>query len=185
MKTIELLLTQNVGNLGIIGDVVKVRPGYARNFLLPRQMATKPTPGAIERLADRRKEVEAELAKLRSEHESLVARLNHKEFTLERAANEQGVLFGGVSQHEIAELLRSEGFDVEDRFVRVGEQIKRLDSYEIPVVIDKDLKTTVKLWVVSDKPADELEGDADEADVQTAVEEEVSQDTRRGARTKR
>lgn len=180
MKQIELLLLDNVDNLGIVGDVVKVRPGYARNFLLPRSLATTPSKGAIARLAERRAQVEAEMKALRADQEKLIEKLSGYELTMERSANEQGVLYGGVSQHEIAEALREAGFAVEDRFVRIGEQIKRLDSYTIPVVIDKELKTEVKLWIVSDKPAEDLEaeaaaegGEADAADAAAAEGEVV------------
>lgn len=162
MKQIQLLLLDNVDNLGIVGDVVKVRPGYARNFLLPRGLAATPTPAAVKRLAARRAEVEAEMKKLREQQAALIAKLTDFELTLQRAANEQGVLFGGVSQHDIAEALREEGFAVEDRFVRIGEQIKRLDSYYVPVVIDRELKTEIKVWIVSDKPAEELEAEEGE-----------------------
>src|SRR5687768_13947682 len=124
MKQTQLLLTENVDNLGIVGDVVKVRPGYARNFLLPRNMATRPTPGAIQRLAARRAEVEAELKKQRGVLEALLEKVKDHELTMMRSANEQGVLFGGVSQHDIAEALRAEGFAIEDRMVRIGQQIK-------------------------------------------------------------
>jgi large subunit ribosomal protein L9 len=162
MKTIELLLLDNVANLGIIGDVVKVKPGYARNYLLPFGLGTKPSEAAIKRLAARRAEVAAEMAVLRKEHESLIEKINGIEITLERSANEQGVLYGGVTQHEIGEALRAEGFDmIEDRHVRVGQQMKRLDSYQIPVVLDKELKAEVKLWIVSDKPAEELEAEGE------------------------
>lgn len=155
MKQIELLLLENVDNLGIVGDVVKVKPGYARNFLLPRGLASPPTSGAIKRLAQRRAEVEAEMKKLRADQEQTIEQLADHEITIERSANDQGVLFGGVSQHDIAEALRSEGFGIEDRHVRIGEQIKRLDSYDIPIVIDKELRTQIKLWVVSDRPLGE------------------------------
>ena len=160
-KQTELLLLENVDNLGIVGDVVKVKPGYARNFLVPRGLATVPTPGAIERLAERRAQVEAEMRRLREAQEQMIQRLEGYEITLERAANEQGVLFGGVSQHDIGEALREAGFDLDDRFVRIGQQIKRLDSYSVPIVIDKELKTEIKLWVVSDKPLEELEAEAE------------------------
>lgn len=160
MKQVELLLLETVDNLGIVGDVVKVRPGYARNYLLPHGLATTPTPAAVARLAERRAKVEAEMRARRQQQEQLIEKLTGYELTLQRAANEQGVLFGGVSQHDIAESLRAEGFAVEDRYVRIGEQIKRLDSYIIPIVIDKDLKTEIKLWVVSDKPAEELQVEA-------------------------
>jgi len=157
MKQIELLLTDNVDNLGIVGDVVKVRPGYARNYLLPRALATKPTPSAIKRLSTRRVEVEKEMKKLRSEREAVFARMEKLEITILRSANDQGILYGGVTQHEIALAMQAEGFAVEDRHVRIGEQIKRLDSYMIPIVLDADLRADIKLWVVSDKPREELE----------------------------
>jgi len=157
MKQIELLLTDNVDNLGIVGDVVKVRPGYARNYLLPRALATKPTPSAIKRLSTRRVEVEKEMKKLRSEREAVFARMEKLEITILRSANDQGILYGGVTQHEIALAMQAEGFAIEDRHVRIGEQIKRLDSYMIPSVLDADLRADIKLWVVSDKPREELE----------------------------
>lgn len=162
MKQVELLLLENVSNLGIVGDVVKVKPGYARNYLLPHGLATTPSELAIKRLAARRAEVAAEMAKVRTEHEAMIEKINGFELTVMRSANEQGVLYGGVTQHEIAQALRDEGFTIiEDRHVRIGDQIKRLDSYQIPVVLDKDLKAEIKLWVVSDKPAEDLEAEAE------------------------
>lgn len=168
MKQIELLLLDTIDNLGIVGDVVKVKPGYARNYLLPHGLAQAPTEDKIKELAARRAEVEAELKQLRGEQETLLEKLTDHEITLERSANESGLLFGGVSQHDIAQALQAEGFAVEDRHVRVGEKINRLDTYDIPIQLAKDLKCEVKLWVVSDKPIEEepaepTEGDGDEA----------------------
>jgi large subunit ribosomal protein L9 len=160
MKLIKLLLTENVDNLGIVGDVVNVRPGYARNFLMPRQLATKPTEGAVKRLAARRAVVEKEMSERRVKLEALLEKLKGHELTLQRSANEQGVLFGGVSQHDISQALTAEGFEVDDRAVRIGQQIKRLDSYTIPIVLASDLKTEIKLWVVSDKPSEQLATEA-------------------------
>ncbi|MAE63084.1 MAG: 50S ribosomal protein L9 [Phycisphaeraceae bacterium] len=180
MKTIKLLLTTNVENLGIVGEVVQVKPGFARNYLLPRGMAADPTDGNIARLAERRKEVEEQMKKLRSEQEAMITRMKEVEVTLMRSANEQGVLFGGVSQHDIAEAIREEGYAIEDRAVRVGEQIKRLDSYEIPIVLANDLKTEIKLWVVSDKPAEQLnpegEGEEGEGESEEAPEGEGAEE---------
>lgn len=169
-KNIELLLTENVDNLGIVGDIVKVKAGYARNFLLPRGLAQPPTPEKIEELAERRAQIEAELAELAKQQTALIEKLEGYELTLERSANDAGALYGGVSQHDISLALRDEGFEVEDRFVRIGQQIKRLDTYHIPIVISKELKTEIKLWVVSDRPLEpeaggeaEVIGEIDEA----------------------
>lgn len=163
MKTIKLLLTDTIDNLGIVGDVVSVKPGFARNYLIPRGLATDPTEGNIKRLASLRKEVAEQMRQHRLQQESLLERLAEVELTLMRSANEQGILFGGVSQHDIAEELRAKGYAVDDRAVRIGEQIKRLDSYTIPLVLANDLRAEVKLWVVSDRPANELGGN-DEAE---------------------
>lgn len=163
MKAVELLLTESVDNLGIVGDVVKVRPGYARNFLLPRGLATTPTQGNINRLQEKRKIVQEEMRRRRAELEQLIEKVQGYELSMTRAANEQGVLFGGVSQHEIAQALRDAGFAVDDRAVRIGEQIKRVDNYTIPIQFASDLRTEIKLAVVSDKPIEveeeEVEGE--------------------------
>ncbi len=156
MKQIELLLLETVDNLGIVGDVVKVRPGFARNYLLPHGIAVAPTPEKVEELAARRAEEAARLKQQEKEQQAMVDKLNDFELTMERSANENGVLFGGVSQHDIAQALQAEGFAIEDRHVRIGDQIKRLDAYDIPLVISRDLKTEIKLWVVSDNPDDQM-----------------------------
>lgn len=173
MKQIELLLLETIDNLGIVGDVVKVKPGYARNYLLPHGLAETPTEEKIAELSARRAEVEAELKQLRGEQEALLEKLAEVELTLERSANESGLLFGGVSQHDIAEMLKAEGFAVEDRHVRIGEKINRLDTYEIPIQLAKDLKCEIKLWVVSDKPQEELEAEAAEAEAAEKAEIEA------------
>ncbi len=153
-KPIELLLLETVPNLGIIGDVVKVKPGFARNYLLPFAKAEKPSQERIDELSAVRAEERARLDKLRAEQTTMIEKLAGVELKIERSTNDQGVLYGGVTQHEIAELLREQGYAVEDRYVRVGDQIKRIDTYQIPVVIDKDLRGEVTLIVDSDRDLD-------------------------------
>ena len=155
--TVELLLLENVENLGIVGDIVEVRPGYARNYLLPYGYATEPSPGAIKAVEERRAEVERQMKELRSQREKVIERLEGHEITLQRSANEQGVLFGSVTQGDIVDALGEEGFNISEREVRIGEPIKRLDSYQVPIQLDDDLRTELKVWVVSDKPVSQLE----------------------------
>ena len=156
-QNVELLLLNSIDNLGIIGDVVKVKAGYARNYLLPRQLATVPTQELIDSLAGQREEARAELEKRKAEQQAMMEKLDGFEIVMERSSNDSGVLFGGVTQHEIAELLREAEFDVEDRYVRLGEQIKRVDTYVVPVVINKDLKGEITLVVNSDRELEETE----------------------------
>lgn len=177
-QNIELLLLENVDNLGIVGDIVQVKPGYARNYLLPHGLATTPSEGAIKAVEERRAEVERELKALREKLEATLAKLEGFELTMQRSHNDEGVLYGSVSQHDIALALQEEGFDeISDREVRIGDQIKHLDSYDIPIQLDKDLKTEIKLWVVSDRPADQQDVDP----VEAAVAEHDAADADEGA----
>jgi large subunit ribosomal protein L9 len=102
-RSIKLLLTENVDNLGIVGDVVNVRIGYARNYLLPRELATTPSDEILAQLAEKRAQAEKDLAALRSQRESLISKLEGLELTLTRSCNDQGHLYGSVTQHDIAE----------------------------------------------------------------------------------
>jgi len=156
-KNIKLLLVENVDNLGIVGDIVEVKPGYARNYLLPMGLADAPTEGNMKRVEERRKEVERQLRELRDQQEKVIGLLEDFELTIKRSANEEGVLYGSVTQHDIVEALAEEGFNIKEREVRIGEPIKHLDSYPIPIQLANDLKTEIKLWVVSDKPIEELD----------------------------
>ncbi len=172
-RTVQVLLTENMENLGIVGDVVNVRPGYARNYLVPMGVATLPTPGNMKAIEERRAEAERQRAARRADQESLVQKLSGYELTLSAAANEQGQLYGSVGQQDIAEALEAEGFKVTPRNIRIGEPIKHLDRYDIPVQFASDLKTEVKLWVVSDKPQESLETEEETTETAEEAEGEV------------
>lgn len=151
-KTVELLLTESVESLGIVGDVVKVKAGFARNYLIPHGCAVLPTDRAKEALAEKRAKVQAELAQLRTDMETMIEKLDGFEITLTQSCNDHGFLYGSVTQHDIAAALNEAGFpQIHDRHVRLGTSIKRIDSYMVPVQFDLDLKTEVKLWVVADR----------------------------------
>lgn len=172
LKRINLMLVENVENLGIVGDVVDVRPGYARNYLLPHGLAVPPTDGARKKVEERRKAVEAELAAVQAEQQAVFAKLEEMEISIKRSANEDGLLYGSVTTADIVEALAEEGVTVSERAIRIGSTIKHLDSYPIPVQLTKELKTEIKLWVVSDKPAEEL------------MAEELARDEEEAARAK-
>jgi len=156
-KTIELLLVENVEALGIVGDVVKVKIGYAHNFLLPREYATTPSDEKIAELAERRVVAERERSDLRARREADVAKLEGFEISLERSCNDSGHLYGSVTQQDIANTLIEQGFEIRARDVRLPETIKRIDAYDVHVKPEQDLEAIIKLWVVSDRqlPMDE------------------------------
>ena len=153
-KSIKLLLTENVDNLGIVGDLVNVRIGYARNYLLPRELATTPSDEILAQLAEKRAKAEKDVAALRSQREALIGKLEGLELTLTRACNDQGHLYGSVSQHDIAESLTELGFAVQAREVRLAQTIKRVDTFDVLVKFDTDLEANIKLWVVADRQLD-------------------------------
>lgn len=150
-RNLQLLLTENVDNLGIVGDVVNVRLGYARNFLLPRGYATLPSEDKIKELAQKRAEAEKMLAELRAQREKVAKKIDNLEITIQRACNDQGILYGAVTQQDLARALNTLGYDVKPREIRLPHTVKRVDSYDILVKFDQDLEATIKLWVEPDR----------------------------------
>lgn len=158
-KNVKLLLTENVDNLGIVGDVVNVRMGFARNYLLPRELATTPSEELIASLASKRAEAQKRLAELRKHREAMIGKMAGLEITLEKPCNDQGILYGSITQQEIAGALAKIGYEVKPREVRIGQTIKRIDSYDIHVKLESDLESVVKLHVKADR---HIEADAKE-----------------------
>jgi len=153
-KTLKLLLTENVDSLGIVGDVVNVRTGYARNFLMPRNLATTPSDEKVKELAAKRADAERQLAHLRKQREELIEKIKGIEVTLQRSCNDQGILYGAITQQDVATALNEMGHGVKPRDVRLAQTIKRIDAYDIHVKLDSDLDASVKLWVVADRELD-------------------------------
>jgi large subunit ribosomal protein L9 len=153
-RNVKLLLVENVESLGIVGDLVNVRTGYARNFLFPRALATQPSEEKIKELAGKRAEAERMLAEQRKQREELSKKLVGVEVHLTRSCNDQGILYGAITQQDISAALMEMGHAVKPRDVRLGQTIKRIDTYDIHIKLDSDLDSTVKLWVVADRKLD-------------------------------
>ncbi len=154
-KKVQLLLNKTVENLGIVGDIVKVRPGFARNYLVPLNIAEKPTPTKIERLKAARESALAELARLRGDREELLARMQAVSVSIIRSCNDQGILYGSVSQRDISEALQAAGYDVGIRSVRLSQTIRRIGEYHVPIQFEKDLRTDITLKVEPDRALEE------------------------------
>lgn len=153
-KPVELLLLENVEGLGIVGDVVRVKPGYARNYLLPLGLATEPDEEIMRSLAQRRAEAERQAKLERARREEMVEQLAGLEITLVRSCNDQGHLYGSVTARDIVEALAEHGFGLRVRDVRLPQAIKRIDTYQVPLRLDVDLETEIKVWVVPDRELD-------------------------------
>ena len=171
-KKIELLLNRTIENLGLVGDVVKVKPGFARNYLLTHGFAEAPTQEKIEALKDRRAQAQAELSKLRSEREALMARMEGAAIKLIRSVNDQGVLYGAVTQRDISDQLVVDGFLVDMRAVRLQNPIRRIGQYSCLIQLDRDLKTELTIDVLPDRALENFTAAA--AAAEAAEEEEVA-----------
>ena len=148
----ELLLKQNVEHLGRTGDVVDVKPGYARNYLLPRGMAVLVTKSNIA-------EVERARAQAIAEEEARVAGLKEMgnkladvSVTIEGKANEDGHLFGSVNASQIAAALREKDIAVDDKMVRLENPLKEIGVYDVTIHLHADVEAPIKVWVVQQKP---------------------------------
>lgn len=187
-RSLKLMLTESVDGLGIVGDVVSVRLGYARNFLLPRSMATIPSDEAIAAVASKRAEAQRQLAELRKQRESIVGKLDGFELSLERSCNDLGILYAAVTQQEIATALVSGGFAVKPRDVRLSQVIKRVDNYDIHIKFESDLEAVIKLHVLSDRKLDldrgRNEPEAAEPAAQSAPQGEAAAEGKKGAKSK-
>lgn len=150
-KKVKLLLRKSVENLGIVGDIVKVRPGFARNFLLPQAIAETPTPKKIEALKGAREAALAELAQLRKSREELLERMHNITIAIQRSCNDQGLLYGSVTQRDISDALIAAGYAVDVRSVRLSQTIRRIGEYHVPIQFEKDLRTDITLKVDPDR----------------------------------
>lgn len=148
----ELLLKQNIEHLGRIGDVVKVKSGYARNYLLPRGLAVMVTKSNVAEIERARALALAEETKRVATLRDLATKLAEASVTIEGRANAEGHLFGSVTNSNVAAALREKGLAVEDKQVRLENPLKEIGVYDVLVHLHADVEAKVKVWVVQQKP---------------------------------
>jgi len=156
-RPVELLLTRNVENLGIVGDIVKVRAGFARNYLLPHALAEHPTDAKIEALKEARAKALAEIAAQRQLREETIGKLTGISIKLVRSCNDQGVLYGSITQRDIADALVAAGYAVDMRAVRLAAPFRRIGSYTCLIQFDRDLKADITVEVAADRTLESME----------------------------
>jgi len=156
-RRIELLLNRTVEHLGLVGDVVKVRAGYARNFLLPFGIAEAPTPERIEALKEAREAAAAEMAAIRAARADTIEKLAEITLELVRSCNDQGALYGSVTQRDISDGLIELGYQVDVRAVRLNQPIRRLGDYLVLIQFERDLKQEITVKVLPDRELEDEE----------------------------
>jgi large subunit ribosomal protein L9 len=144
----QIILTQDVDNLGKAGELVSVKPGYGRNFLIPNGMAVSATAGNVTRLEHERKAIEKRVAKERANAQSIADRLNGMTLQFERNVGEDEKLFGSVSNRDIADQLKRAGIEVDHRKIHLDPPVKALGKYETEVKLGAGVTATLKFWVV-------------------------------------
>jgi large subunit ribosomal protein L9 len=144
----EIILRQSVENLGKPGDIVKVSPGYARNYLLPRGLAYEATPGNRKRIAMEKARLEAAEGERITAAQTLAERLESVQLTFSARVGDEDKLFGSVTTADIAHQLQAQGFDVEKKQIDLHEPIKSLGVYKIPIRLHAEVKPEIKVWVI-------------------------------------
>ncbi len=142
---IEVILLEKVGRIGQIGTVVKVKPGYARNYLLPYKKALRATKENLAYFEAKRADIEAANAQTRAAAEQSGKTLDGRKLTTIRQASEVGQLFGSVTVRDIAALLKEAGFDVERQHILLAAPIKTVGVFQIPVRLHADVSVNVQL----------------------------------------
>jgi large subunit ribosomal protein L9 len=153
MPLMELLLKEDIDNLGARGDLVKVKPGYGRNYLLPRGLAIQATPGNKKQIELQRKTI---LKKEAVERDTATQQADLlKDVTLEfaRKVGEHGILYGSVTSMDIAEALAAKGYEIDRRRVLLKEPIKEPGEFEAPIKLHREVTTNVKVVVKSEEEA--------------------------------
>jgi large subunit ribosomal protein L9 len=144
----EIILRQAVENLGKPGDVVKVKSGYARNYLLPHGLAFEATPGNLKRIQQERDRLEAAENERRSAAQSIAEKLEQVSLTFSARVGDEGKLFGSVTAADVAQQLEAQGFHIEKRQIDLHEPIKALGVYRVPIRLHADVKPEVRVWVI-------------------------------------
>lgn len=150
MRSVKVLLRENVRDLGTIGDIVEVAPGYARNFLLPRRIAVEATVDNVKSIERHKVRYLAELAEQEAEIKKTVDELSKLTLSTKEKADESGTLYGSVNAATIARLMSESGYEIDEKKVRLEDPIKTVGTHEVPVHVHGDNLATVTLVVESE-----------------------------------
>jgi large subunit ribosomal protein L9 len=144
----KVILREDIAELGKVGQIVEVKSGYGRNYLIPRNLAIAATKGNVKAIDEIERQNQIRERKKMREAERLKIKLEKHSLTSEVLVGEEDKIFGSVTAQNIVDLLEAEGLQVQKRNVLLEEPIKSLGVYTVPIKIEKDLVANVKLWVI-------------------------------------
>jgi large subunit ribosomal protein L9 len=174
----EVILLERVAKLGQMGETVRVKDGYARNYLLPKGKALRATDDNKKRFETMKTQLEARNLELKGEAEKVGAKLDGQNLTVLRQASETGQLYGSVSTRDLAELLTSGGFTVNRNQIQLNAPIKMIGTHKVPVALHPELEVTITVYVA--RSSDEAERLKRGEDV-TVRREQVEEESPRAA----
>ena len=146
----QIILREDVPHLGDVGEIVNVKPGYARNYLLPQGLAVMADEKNVRRIEHEQRLIQKRLVALKGSAQELGDGIDGQVVTIHRKVGEQDKLYGSVTTRDVEESLRANGLKVERRQIRLGDSIKDLGVYEIAIRLHPEVVSHIKLWVVAE-----------------------------------
>lgn len=148
MAMMQIILTRDVDNLGRAGEVVKVKPGYGRNFLIPRGLALTATRGNIAELEHHKRIIARQKAKLEAEQKAMVSKLKDVSVSVARKKGRDGKLFGSVGGKDIADALGMQNINIERKLIKLEEPLRAEGSYQVTIRFSADISTEIKVNII-------------------------------------
>jgi large subunit ribosomal protein L9 len=179
----KVILRQDISSLGNMGEVLTVKNGYARNYLIPRELAYMATPGAMKALEFEKKKYAKRVALEKAGAEEIASKLQEMQITITMKSGEEGRLFGSVTGQMIADALAENGIEIDRRAIIIDEAIKSLGIFDVKLKLHTEVMSTLKVWVISEDDNGEMpiEAKAEEAPAaettETAEAEEAPAET--------
>ena len=147
----QVILREDIDKLGKIGDTIKVKDGYARNYLIPMKKAIEATPKNMKALEHAKKMVNDRLRKLKKEASSVADTIKDLSITITAKVGEEGKLFGSVTTMDIAEAAKAQGVEIDKRKIQLEEPIKRIGDHTVPVKLHSDVTAEIRVSVVAEE----------------------------------
>lgn len=145
----QVILTKDVANLGKAGELVNVKPGFGRNYLVPNGLAVSATAENVHRLEHEKRVIAKRVAKAQAAASSTAEKINVITLQFDRAVGDDDKMFGSVTTRDLAEKLQKAGVDIDHRAIQLDQPVKALGKYEAPVKLDAGVVATVKFYVVA------------------------------------
>lgn len=144
----KVILTEDVAGLGKLGDLVQVKDGYARNYLIPKKLALPANPQNVKVLEHQKNLIRQKQNRIKSEAEKLAEKIEKMSCTIAKPTGEEDKLFGAVTSIDIEESLREEGIIIDRKKILLEEPIKSLGIYKVPIKLHPEVTANLKVWVV-------------------------------------